>query len=621
MIKKSHERNNTVKLNTHKINEIMRDTIFSESPCQNNNAEEPKIDSDSEDSVYVQPEYASSEEVISSSDEYVPSRKDMNMSDSDSSLYTPDISSESDGFVAVISKKKQRRIKKKGKQLFGKNSHSTSTAAASNESATIATELTDIADAKKKSLQEAKKRQETTNHHSKRLDILLKSNGLRRDHVPAQGSCFFEAEKIDALNLRNQICDHLEINSTYYSDFITSTTENILDEIVTLRQPGYWATNLSDTLPLAIANLLGVKVKIYSSSADQPVIVIFPTLMDPIEKEEVLLAYLSVPGYEHYNSVKQYSESEPKSYDSDINTTADISIECTQSVPNTYIGVDESYTDTTIGAEDSSTPVKENSSQVQDFTPRKQAKYQSPLRKKLTRKRKTNPGSWKKNIGKRNVRSGKEYQSVTGKNIDAKCLKPHGCTKCRFNCANKVDDDTRLTIFNEYWNLQSYERQRDFICSHVLERESLGSPTKKKKQVARTFSFQVKGQNLRVCKQFFISTLGIGRKTVETALKKKSNTSSPIRDKRGRHTPYNKTPTEDLDSVREHIESFPVLESHYSRKDTNRKYLNTDLSIRKIYELYKTEFQKNRHKFVKELVYRHIFCSEYNISFHKPKKD
>ena len=38
---------------------------------------------------------------------------------------------------------------------------------------------------------------------------------------------------------------------------------------------------------------------------------------------------------------------------SDINTTADISIECTQSVLNTDIGVDESYTDT-IGAEDSS---------------------------------------------------------------------------------------------------------------------------------------------------------------------------------------------------------------------------------------------------------------------------
>ena len=182
MIKKSHEWNNTVKLNTHKINEIMRDTIFPESPCQNNNAEEPKVDSDSEDSVYVQPQYASSEEVISSS-----SRKDMNMSDSD----TPDISSESDRFVEVISKKKKRQMKKKGKQLFGKNSHSTRTAAASNESATIEIELTDIADAKKRSLQDAKKRKETTNHLSKRLDILLKSNGLRRDYVPAQGNWVF----------------------------------------------------------------------------------------------------------------------------------------------------------------------------------------------------------------------------------------------------------------------------------------------------------------------------------------------------------------------------------------------------------------------------------------------
>ena len=47
-----------------------------------------------------------------------------------------------------------------------------------------------------------------------------------------------------------------------------------------------------------------------------------------------------------------------ESYVSDINTTADVSIECTQSLPNTDIGVDESYTDTTIDAEDSSKQVE-----------------------------------------------------------------------------------------------------------------------------------------------------------------------------------------------------------------------------------------------------------------------
>ena len=119
-------------------------------------------------------------------------------------------------------------------------------------------------------------------------------------------------------------------------------------------------------------------------------------------------------------------------------------------------------------------------------------------------------------------------------------------------------------------NLQYYEREQDNISSHVLQRDSIGSPTKKRKQVTRTFTFHVNGQNMRVCKQFFTSTLGISRQTVETVMKKKKNTSSPISDKRGKHTAHNRTPTEDLEIVRLPIESFPVVESHYSRKDTNR---------------------------------------------------
>jgi len=38
-----------------------------------------------------------------------------------------------------------------------------------------------------------KRRQEENKIHSKRLDVLLKSNGIQRQHVPAHGNCFFEA--------------------------------------------------------------------------------------------------------------------------------------------------------------------------------------------------------------------------------------------------------------------------------------------------------------------------------------------------------------------------------------------------------------------------------------------
>ena len=53
-------------------------------------------------------------------------------------------------------------------------------------------------------------------------------------------------------------------------------------------------------------------------------------------------------------------------------------------------------------------------------------------------------------------------------------------------------------------------------------------------------------------------------------------------DKRGKHTPSKETPEEDLHHVRGHIESFPITESHYTRKDTKRKYLDQKLSIAKI---------------------------------------
>jgi hypothetical protein len=72
----------------------------------------------------------------------------------------------------------------------------------------------------------------------------------------------------------------------------------------------------------------------------------------------------------------------------------------------------------------------------------------------------------------------------------------------------------------------------------VLVRDSKGTPSKKRKQVARTFTLHVNGRSVRICKAFFITTLGIGRKTVETALGKKNRKNiSSIKDKRGKNQP------------------------------------------------------------------------------------
>lgn len=61
--------------------------------------------------------------------------------------------------------------------------------------------------------------------------------------------------------------------------------------------------------------------------------------------------------------------------------------------------------------------------------------------------------------------------------------------------------------------------------------------------------------------------------------------------KRGKHSPHNKTKEEDLERVRRHIESFPVVEGHYTRKESNRPYLGAELNLQKMYHLYQEHYK------------------------------
>ncbi|CAG2192648.1 unnamed protein product [Mytilus edulis] len=92
--------------------------------------------------------------------------------------------------------------------------------------------------AEHESLSEYRKLHDLNRNHSKRLDVLLKSNALCHQHVPAVGNCFFEAvprqttEKMDATTLRQLLCNHIEENAYYYkhkaADFSTFTSTGSL---------------------------------------------------------------------------------------------------------------------------------------------------------------------------------------------------------------------------------------------------------------------------------------------------------------------------------------------------------------------------------------------------------
>ena len=63
------------------------------------------------------------------------------------------------------------------------------------------------------------------------------------------------------------------------------------------------------------------------------------------------------------------------------------------------------------------------------------------------------------------------------------------------------------------------------------------------------------------------------------------------------------------------------MENHYCCADTKKMYLAPGLNITKMYELYKQKCEVQQLYPVKNSTYRHIFGTEYNLGFLRPRKD
>ena len=143
-----------------------------------------------------------------------------------------------------------------------------------------------------------------------------------------------------------------------------------------------------------------------------------------------------------------------------------------------------------------------------------------------------------------------------------------------------------------------------------------------KRKYAYRYFLHVKGEKVRVCKTFYLTTLSISQKLVYTAHNAKDvKTNTPAQDLRGKIMKGKRTPHSDANSARDRIKSFPTVESHYCRVSTNREYLESHLNVSKMYNLYKEKCINKNVEPVKKSMYYHIFSTEFNLGFHIPKKD
>ena len=130
---------------------------------------------------------------------------------------------------------------------------------------------------------------------------------------------------------------------------------------------------------------------------------------------------------------------------------------------------------------------------------------------------------------------------------------------------------------------------------------------------SRVFYVSNGSVSVRVCKTAFLRIHAVSNGRLNRALKAQQDAGgSPHQDQRGRHEPANKTKAEDIAAVSAHIKRFPKYKSHYSRSDSpHKEYLSPDLSIAKMYAIYKEEIEAP----VSEWVYRKVFNENFNLSF------
>ena len=114
--------------------------------------------------------------------------------------------------------------------------------------------------------------------------------------------------------------------------------------------------------------------------------------------------------------------------------------------------------------------------------------------------------------------------------------------------------------------LRSYERQRDCICDMI----NIVKPARStgKKSASRQYYLSVDNNRIRVCRNFFMKTLDIDRKTIDYTKKRKQHGAfrgTGIRGKQAsKHKIENSKETTEVDH--RHVRSFPKMESHYSRR-------------------------------------------------------
>ncbi|KAJ8892663.1 hypothetical protein PR048_005244 [Dryococelus australis] len=213
------------------------------------------------------------------------------------------------------------------------------------------------------------------------------------------------------------------------------------------------------------------------------------------------------------------------------------------------------------------------------------------------RRKKAVPREWHRNIEKMKIQTGQEHQTRSCNVRQAKSCKQNDCTKCARKCSYNFSEDDLMEINMSYWILADIKKQRQYLNSLIIETDKAVVRTKEtisRRQKTRQFYVVKDNKRIQICQKD---------------------------DKRGKHTSRLKRPKSSRKIIMQHINSFPRVPYHYSRRYTQKEYIAPDLNIFKMYEIYIDKYESENIIPERKWFYRNILHQNFILSFHTPRKD
>ncbi|CAG4940469.1 unnamed protein product [Colias eurytheme] len=148
-----------------------------------------------------------------------------------------------------------------------------------------------------------------------------------------------------------------------------------------------------------------------------------------------------------------------------------------------------------------------------------------------------------------------------------------GGPKQFFTC-DDITESQREAIFNDYWKLQSWEARKAFVRSLVLKnepqyrRKSVQEETKKNISMKYFLLLQTDDRTVKfhVCKEMFMSTIGIGKRQLRDWLLTNTNDTTEANNN-------NNLAGDKEMSVISFLDKLAKIESHYCRASSRKLYL------------------------------------------------